>query len=55
MKIAFISYEYPPDTAVGGIATYVYHAAKMMNERGHNVEVFAASGKRSCSEVENGI
>jgi glycosyltransferase involved in cell wall biosynthesis len=55
MKIAFISYEYPPDTAFGGIATYVYQAAKMMNERGHNVEVFAASGKRSCSEVENGI
>jgi glycogen synthase len=55
MKIAFISYEYPPDTAVGGIATYVYQAAKMMNERGHNVEVFAASGKRNCSEVENGI
>ncbi|NJR66423.1 MAG: hypothetical protein HC772_15630 [Leptolyngbyaceae cyanobacterium CRU_2_3] len=30
MKIAFVSYEYPPDTAIGGIATYVQQAAQML-------------------------
>lgn len=51
MKIAFISYEYPPDTAVGGIGTYVYQAAQMLHQRGHHVEVFTGSGLRSISET----
>lgn len=55
MKIAFISYEYPPDTADGGIATYVQQAARMLNNRGHHVEVFAGSRCRSGSELEDGI
>ena len=38
MKIAFIGYEYPPDTAKVGIATYVYQAAKMLHKRGHPQE-----------------
>ena len=42
MRIAFISYEYPPDTAIGGIGTYVYNAARMLRDRGHEVEVFTA-------------
>ena len=43
MKIAFISFEFPPDTAIGGIATYVEHAAKLMAGKGHKVEVFSSS------------
>lgn len=43
MKIAFVSYEYPPETAFGGIATYVEQAALMLRARGHHVEVFSAS------------
>lgn len=43
MKIAFITFEYPPDTADGGIATYVKQAANMLQLRGNQVEVFAAS------------
>lgn len=36
MKIAFISYEYPPpDAAYGGIATYVRQAARMLASPGH--------------------
>ncbi|WP_088889474.1 glycosyltransferase family 4 protein [Leptolyngbya ohadii] len=54
MNIAFISYEYPPDTALGGIATYVAQAARMLVQRGHHVEVFAA-GDRSVRTVEAGI
>lgn len=55
MKIAFISYEYPPDTAYGGIATYVYQAARTLQQRGHQVEVFAGSTTRTSAETENEI
>jgi len=55
MKIAFISYEYPPDTAFGGIATYVYQAARLLKNGGHHVEVFAGSLERSGTETEDGI
>lgn len=53
MKIAFISYEYPPDTADGGIATYVHQAANMLQTRGNHVEVFAGSRHRSGVETES--
>jgi len=55
MRIAFISYEYPPDAAYGGIGTYVYQAARMLKERGHYVEVFTSSPYRSGSETEDGV
>ena len=55
MKISFISYEYPPDTATGGIATYVYQAARMMHQRGHHVEVFASSPHREGVSIEAGV
>ncbi|UOR03948.1 glycosyltransferase family 4 protein [Hymenobacter aerilatus] len=55
MRIAYISFEYPPDTAVGGIATYVYQVSQMMKSRGHDVEVFCASFTRNVSEEFEGI
>ena len=55
MRIAFISYEYPPDTAVGGISTYVEQAARLMVARGHNVEVFSASLRKDGVSEEKGI
>ena len=55
MKIVLISYEYPPDTAYGGIATYVYQAARMLNLRGHHIEVFTASNHRCGTDTEDGI
>ncbi len=56
MKIAFITFEYPPDTADGGIATYVKQAANILQLRGNQVEVFAASRQRSATETEpNGV
>lgn len=55
MKIAFVSYEYPPDTSFGGIATYVHQIAKLLSERGHHVEVFSASLHREGSWDENGV
>ena len=55
MKIALISYEYPPDTANGGIATYVFQAARMLAERGNDVEVFAGSLTRTSTAMESGV
>jgi glycogen synthase len=56
MKIAFISYEYPPDTAKGGIATYVYNVALMLHNAGNQVEVFAGTHKsESYSSVIEGV
>ncbi|MBV9848918.1 MAG: glycosyltransferase family 4 protein [Armatimonadetes bacterium] len=55
MNIAFISFEYPPDTAYGGIATYVRQAVRMLHERGHRVEVFASSPNREGAAEEEGI
>ena len=55
MNIAFISFEYPPDTAYGGIATYVRQAVRMLHARGHRVEVFASSPDREGTGKEEGI
>jgi glycogen(starch) synthase len=42
MNIAFVSYEFPPSVAIGGIGTYVWEASKMLAAAGHHVEVFSA-------------
>jgi len=55
MKIALLSYEYPPDTAFGGIATYTQQVARIMQQRGHTVEVFAGSAERQRMTVEDGL
>ncbi|NEQ49248.1 MAG: glycosyltransferase family 4 protein [Leptolyngbya sp. SIO3F4] len=55
MKIAFISHEYPPDTALGGIATYVYQVSRLLQSRGHQVEIFSCSPYREGMEIEDGI
>lgn len=55
MRIALVSYEYPPDTAVGGIATYTRQWARVLSSRGHDVEVFCASLSREGSIEEDGL
>jgi glycosyltransferase involved in cell wall biosynthesis len=40
MRIGLISREYPPETHVGGIATYSKMAAKLLVDHGHEVHVF---------------
>jgi glycosyltransferase involved in cell wall biosynthesis len=49
MRIAFVSYEYPPDTGLGGIATYVYQIARSFSNRG--VEVHVVCGTNSATSV----
>lgn len=51
MKIAFVSYEFLPDTPFGGIATYVWHASRMLARAGHYVEVVC--GTSGQSRIEN--
>ncbi len=55
MRLALISYEYPPDTACGGIATYTDQVARMLQQRGHHVEVFTSSPSREGSSLEAGV
>ena len=43
MKIAFVTYEYPPETGGGGIGTSAQQTAELFSKKGHSVEVFAGS------------
>jgi glycogen(starch) synthase len=55
LNICFVSQEYPPETAWGGIGTYVCEMARSLTERGHSVIVLSkAVDKESCA-FENGI
>jgi glycosyltransferase involved in cell wall biosynthesis len=53
MRIAFVSYEFPPDTGVGGIATYVRQIASLFSELKISVEVICASPTRTGTVLEN--
>jgi len=55
VRIALFSYEYPPETAAGGIATCTHHTARMMAGCGHEVEVFAGSFVRSNRSTTEGV
>jgi glycosyltransferase involved in cell wall biosynthesis len=55
VKIALISYEFPPDTHTGGIGTYTYQAAHMLATGGHDVHVFGGSQKRGGRWAEEGV
>ena len=56
MKIAFVSYEYPPKTAVGGIGTYIYQAAQLLKNRGNYIEVFSTTEENTSeSIIEDGL
>jgi len=46
MHIAFISYEYPPETSYGGIGTYTFQLSTALAAMGHDVEVFSCSHKK---------
>ena len=55
MKIALISFEYPPETAYGGIATYMAEISKMLSDNGHLVEVFCAGGSQKSNRVSENL
>lgn len=43
MKIALLSYEYPPDTGYGGIGTYAWYQSRALAKLGHEVRVIAGA------------
>jgi len=55
VRIAYITEEFPPDKARGGIATYVAQAAQAMTARGHEVEVFTSSPQGAHMENQGSI
>ena len=52
MRIAVLSYEYPPETGFGGIGTYSYYQARALAKLGHDVHVFAGSTEDGQTHVE---
>lgn len=52
MRIALVSYEFPPQTGGGGIGTYLVHVRRMLVERGHAVEIFAGAGAGSEGTID---
>ena len=52
MRVALVSFEFPPAVAIGGIGTYAWNAARMLAAAGHQVEVFAAGCTPSGSHKE---
>lgn len=55
MRIAFVSYELPPDLGKGGIGTYTLQAAQAVQKAGNDVVIFCATPVRDCSEYEDNI
>lgn len=47
MHLGFVSYEFPPDTGQGGIATYVQQVSGLLSARGVEIDVIVASPKSS--------
>lgn len=55
MRILIVHREYPPETAWGGIATFNYHLACEMKNRGHSVDVLSFSYTAPSDTVTDGI
>ena len=53
MRIALLSYEYPPETGFGGIGTYAYYQARALAKLGHDVHVFAGSTRNGVFHSEH--
>ena len=45
MKIALMSFEYPPETGYGGIGTYTWYQARALVKLGHEVHVLAGANE----------
>jgi glycogen(starch) synthase len=49
VKIALLSFEYPPETGFGGIGTYTWHHARALVKLGHDVHVL--TGARETTKL----
>lgn len=55
LKIAFISYEYPPDTSGGGIGTYTKEVTAILRDNNNTVFIFCGTNKENYEYEENGL
>jgi glycogen(starch) synthase len=55
MRICLISREYPPETHIGGIASYTHKTAAALARLGHEVHVVTAAWKPGAEYEENGV
>lgn len=53
MRVALLSYEYPPETGFGGIGTYTWCQARALVRLGHDVRVVAGSLEPGMFESEH--
>lgn len=54
MRICFVSQEYPPETARGGLGTQTYAKAHGLSRLGHEVVVVSAAKGGVCTELSDG-
>jgi glycosyltransferase involved in cell wall biosynthesis len=52
VKIAFLSFEYPPETGYGGIGTYTWYQARALVKLGHQVHVIAGANEATPIKTE---
>ncbi len=55
MNVAFLTREYPPDTAWGGIATMYYSLARALAGRGHEVHVICQAVDKRGDSIDEGV
>lgn len=57
MKVALLSFEYPPDTGFGGIGTYTWYQARALAKLGHDVHVLAGATAvtSQCTTEHDGV
>jgi len=55
MKVAFLTREYPPDTAWGGVSTVYYDLAHALAEQGHEIHVICQAVAEPTDYVDNGV
>ena len=48
VKIALLSFEYPPETGFGGIGTYTWYQARSLARLGHEVHVLAGATEETA-------
>ena len=55
MKIAFVSFEYPPETGGGGIGTYLKQVHSLLKEEGHQSTIICATLQETAFWEEKDI
>lgn len=55
MRIALLSFEFPPSVAIGGIGAYAAQAAALLARAGHTVVVFAAGREAATATLPDGV